>query len=152
MSLDELIAAVESRVFDLGKRLLDERPPVRKKDAAEAIREQLRQHYTALHQHGAAMEQVRGRISAGEVDAALCASRVETALYIGDLLAAWGNALALDRTRRTLEADRAQLREHESACREQRTHVERLESRLALVLDRTSPARPQAPRPRQWCR
>jgi hypothetical protein len=139
MCLEELFETVEARVGELGKRLLTDRA-TRVREEAEELEAALRYAYALLTGCRRRFTEARRRIASNEVKASLLASRVQTALLLGERRGAWRLALDLEPLHEALAADRANLPYLERACRNEQNQVALLERRLAPLQAKLRPA------------
>ena len=139
MCLEQLFETVEARVGELGKRLLTDRA-TRLREEVEEVQAELRYAYAVLTGCRRRFTEARRRIAANEVKATLLASRVQTALLLGDRQGAWQLALDLETLHEALAADRADLPYLERACRNEQNHVAVLERRLVPLQAKLYPA------------
>ncbi|HXG12253.1 MAG TPA: hypothetical protein VNK04_21035 [Gemmataceae bacterium] len=138
MTLEQLVQRVETRLCTLGKRLWND-PMAELREEADRLAEDLQRSYAELEQSRSEKEALAQRVAAGEVNAAMLVSQIETYVHVGDQANAWRQALELDRVRQALNRDQVRLALQEAACRKHQARIAQLEGRLTDLLGRLYP-------------
>jgi chromosome segregation ATPase len=133
MKLERLVHDVESRLGQLGRVLWDPDSRLELKDEIALLSAQLADREAALERARAERESTARRISDNEVAAALLPTQVENSVRRKKTSQAFRQALELDRIRRTLAEDQANLPRLERQCSNLEFHITLLQRRLARL-------------------
>jgi uncharacterized protein YgfB (UPF0149 family) len=139
MMLEQLIHSVESRLKDLGRRLMQPSTREQLLDEIDHLRLQLQQRCAELASSQRELADVKRRLRDNPITAALLHCRVEVLLSNGQTEQAWSAALALDQIRQGLGADQEACPRLEQRCWSLHFQVRQLQRRLDHLLEQLSP-------------
>ena len=141
MSLEELVHDVESRLADLGRRLLQPGPKTQLQEEIDALTAELNARQTALARCRAERDAAARRMLDNHLATTRLKALIETCLRRGQPDQAWQHAMELDRARQAMAEDRAALPRHDQACWSLEFKARQLQRRLTRLQDQLSPIR-----------
>jgi hypothetical protein len=142
MSLEELVHDVESRLADLGRRLLQPGPKTLLQEESDGLTRELEARRAALARAKSERDAAARRILDNQAASRRLTTLVEYHVRRHEHDQAWPHAMELDRVRQALADDRAALPKHEQACWSLQFKIRQLERKLARVEEQLHP--PQA--------
>jgi chromosome segregation ATPase len=133
MTIEHFVNSVETRIWSLGRRLMQTDPTTQLREDVMEASDALRARYKELLHDRADLEATRKRIDENQINAALLGSAVEESTKRGSGEQAWRLALELDRARRQLTEDQERLPKLEQRCWSLDFQVRQMERRLARL-------------------
>ena len=133
MKLEQWVHDVESGLAQLGRALWDPDAKLELKDEVALLSAHLADREAALERARAEGESTARRISDNEVAAALLPTQVENSVRRKKTSQAFRQALELDRIRKTLAQDQANLPRLEQKCSNLEFFIHLLERRLSRL-------------------
>ena len=140
MSLEELVHDVESRLADLGRRLLQPGPKALVQEEADALGRELEARRAALGRAKAERDATARRILDNHSSVRRLTALVEHHVKRHEHDRGWQYAMELDRARQALAEDRAALPRHEQACWSLQFKIRQLERKVARLEEQINPS------------
>jgi hypothetical protein len=140
MSLEELVHDVESRLADLGRRLLQPGPKALLQEELDALRLELNARRSALDRAKEERDATARRILDNHSSVRRLTALVEHHVKRREHEQGWQYALELDRARQALAEDRAALPRHEQACWSLQFKIRQLERKAARLEEQLDPS------------
>jgi hypothetical protein len=116
MRLDEIVHRVESRLFGLGRTLIQADPASEMAEELDLVRGQRARLIAELDRAQTHRNELRRSLGDKQAEAALLPSQVESSLCRGKTSQAVRQALELDRLRREMHAGQDELPRLDQAC------------------------------------
>jgi hypothetical protein len=139
MSLEELVHGVESRLADIGRRLLQPGPKALLQEELDAIRAELSARRSALDRAKDERDATARRILDNHSSVRRLTALVEHHVKRHEHDQGWQYAMELDRARQALVEDRAALPRHEQACWSLQFKIRQLERKAARLDEQLNP-------------
>ncbi len=133
MSLEELVHDVESRLADLGRRLLEPGPKTLLREQVDALTAELNVRQGALARCKAERDAAARRMLDNHIASARLKGQIESCIRHCQPDQAWQHALELDAVRQKMAEDRAALPRHDQACWSLQFKIRQLERKLSLL-------------------
>lgn len=133
MSLEELVHDVESRLADLGRRLLQPGPKALLQEELDSVRAELGARKAALDRAKEERDATARRILDNHSSVRRLMALVEHHVKRHEHDQGWQYALELDRARQALVEDRDALPRHEQACWSLQFKIRQLERKAARL-------------------
>jgi hypothetical protein len=143
MKLEDLVYSLESRLLNLGRRMMRSNTREAAHEETDRLVEQLQKRQEALTRGRAELEVTRRRLTENQTAAVLLTSQIESCIFRKLASQAYRHALELDRTRHTIAEDQAALPRLEQTCWSLEFQVRQLERRLARVQEVLYPCQAQ---------
>ncbi len=140
MSLEELVHDVESRLADIGRRLLQPGPRTLLQEDLDAIRLELSARRSALDRAKEERDATARRILDNHSSVRRLTALVEHHVKRHEHDQGWQYAMELDRARQALAEDRAALPRHEQACWSLQFKIRQLERKAARLEEQLNPS------------
>ncbi|HZY83594.1 MAG TPA: hypothetical protein VFE78_02075 [Gemmataceae bacterium] len=144
MSLEELVHDVESRLADIGRRLLQPGPKALVQEEADAVGRELEARRAALARAKAERDATARRILDNHSSVRRLTALTEHHVRRHEHDQGWQYAMELDRARQALSDDRAALPRHEQACWSLQFKIRQLERKLARLEELLNPSQAKA--------
>jgi chromosome segregation ATPase len=144
MSLEELVHDVESRLADIGRRLIQPGPKTLLQEEIDTLARELEARRAALARAKAERDATARRILDGHSSVRRLTALVEHHVRRHEHDQGWQYALELDRARQALAEDRAALPRHEQACWSLQFKLRQLERKLARLEEQLDPHQAKA--------
>jgi hypothetical protein len=139
MSLEELVHDVESRLADIGRRLLQPGPKALLQEEIDSVGREVEARRAALARAKAERDATARRILDNHSSVRRLTALVEHHVKRREHEESWQYALELDRARQALAEDRAALPRHEQACWSLQFKLRQLERKLARLDEQLNP-------------
>jgi hypothetical protein len=144
MSLEEVVHEVESRLADIGRRLLQPGPKTLLQEEIDAVGRELEARRAALARAKDERDATARRILDNHASVRRLTTLVEHHVRRHEHDQGWQYALELDRARQGLAEDRAALPRHEQACWSLQFKIRQLERKLARLEEQLNPHQAKA--------